>query len=48
VAQCHSYAPRCDATRAEELRKELLPMYEQAVAALGRRSVAADGGSREL
>jgi RNA polymerase sigma-70 factor, ECF subfamily len=36
VAQCHSYAPRCDAARAEELRKELLPKYQQAVAALAR------------
>jgi RNA polymerase sigma-70 factor, ECF subfamily len=43
VAQCRSYAPRCDATRAEELRKELLPKYEQAVAALSKTSeVAAD------
>src|SRR5271165_1836901 len=45
VAQCHSYAPHCDATRAEELRKELLPRYEQAVAELSRRSAHADGGS---
>ena len=36
VAQCHAYAPRCDEQRAEELRKELMPKYEQALAALAR------------
>ena len=38
VAQCRSYKPRCDAVRAEELRRELLPKYELAVAALGRET----------
>jgi RNA polymerase sigma-70 factor, ECF subfamily len=40
VAQCRSYAPRCDEARAEELRKELLPKYEQAVAALSKTGEA--------
>jgi len=38
VAQCRSYAPRCHGQRAEQLRKELLPKYRQAVAALGAKS----------
>ncbi len=37
VAQCRSYRPRCDSKRAEKLRQELLPQYQQAVAALGKR-----------
>jgi RNA polymerase sigma-70 factor (ECF subfamily) len=40
VAQCHSYAPRCDERRAEELRKELLPKYQQAIAALSKTGEA--------
>jgi RNA polymerase sigma-70 factor, ECF subfamily len=36
VAQCRSYAPHCDEQRAKELRQELLPRYQQAVAALGK------------
>jgi RNA polymerase sigma-70 factor, ECF subfamily len=44
VAQCHAYAPHCDEQRAEKLRKELLPKYEQAVAVLSKTSGAA--GSR--
>ena len=40
VAQCRSYAPRCDSKRAEQLRQDLLPKYQQAVAALGRKSRA--------
>jgi RNA polymerase sigma-70 factor (ECF subfamily) len=34
VAQCRSYAPQCDARRAEELHQELLLKYQQAVASL--------------
>ena len=48
VAQCRSYAPRCDAVRAEELRSELLPKYELAVAALARETANANGGSTLL
>jgi RNA polymerase sigma-70 factor, ECF subfamily len=48
VAQCRLYVPHCDATRAEELRRELLPKYEQAVAALGRNSAHPDDGSAAL
>jgi RNA polymerase sigma-70 factor (ECF subfamily) len=40
VAQCRSYQPRCDSARAEQLRRELLPKYQQAVVALGRKSRA--------
>ena len=36
VAQCQSYDPHCDEQRATELRQELLPKYQQAVAALGK------------
>ena len=36
VAQCRSYAPQCDATRAEELRQVLLPRYQQAVVMIGK------------
>ena len=43
VAQCHAYVPHCDEQRAEELRKELLPRYQQAVAELSRRSACAPG-----
>jgi len=46
VAQCHAYAPHCDEPRAEELRNQLLPKYEQAVAALGQRTAPADTGRR--
>ncbi len=34
VAQCRSYSPQCDARRAEELRRELVLRYQQAVAGL--------------
>ena len=34
VAQCRSYAPRCDSKRAEELRRDLLLKYQQAMTAL--------------
>jgi len=34
VAQCRSYAPQCDAPRADELRRGLLEKYRQAVAGL--------------
>jgi hypothetical protein len=37
VEQCRSYAPKCDSKRADQLRRELLPKYQQAVAALGRK-----------
>src|ERR1022692_2927927 len=37
VEQCRSYAPKCDSGRAEQLRRELLPKYQQAIAALGRK-----------
>ena len=37
VEQCRLYRPECDSRRAEELRRELLPKYQQAVAALGQR-----------
>jgi RNA polymerase sigma-70 factor, ECF subfamily len=47
VAQCRSYAPQFDEQRAQELRKELLPKYQSAVAELGRRSAPADGGSTQ-
>ena len=40
VEQCRSYAPKCDSKRADQLRRELLPKYQQAVAALGRKSRA--------
>lgn len=44
VAQCRSYAPQCDARRAEELRRELLVKYRQAVAGLEQaRSKGARG-----
>ncbi len=43
VAQCRSYRPQCDAKRAEQLRKQLLPQYQRAVAALGKtRTIAAN------
>ena len=41
VAQCRAYTPPCDATRAEQLRKELLPKYEEALAALSTGREAA-------
>jgi RNA polymerase sigma-70 factor, ECF subfamily len=34
VAQCQSYAPKCDSRRAEELRQQLLLKYQEAVAGL--------------
>ncbi|MGO9305996.1 MAG: sigma-70 family RNA polymerase sigma factor [Candidatus Korobacteraceae bacterium] len=34
VAQCRSYAPRCDSNRAQRLRRDLLLKYQQAVTAL--------------
>ncbi len=34
VAQCRSYAPQCDARRAEQLRQELVAKYQHAVAGL--------------
>ncbi len=34
VAQCRSYAPRCDSKRAQQLRRDLLLKYQQAVTAL--------------
>jgi RNA polymerase sigma-70 factor (ECF subfamily) len=37
VEQCRSYAPKCDSKRADQLRRELLPKYQQAIAALGRK-----------
>ena len=40
VAQCRSYHPQCDSGRAEQLRRELLPKYQQAVTALARKSRA--------
>ena len=40
VEQCRSYAPKCDSKRADQLRRELLTKYQQAVAALGRKSRA--------
>ena len=40
VAQCRSYQPQCDSRRAEQLRRELLPKYQRAVKALGRKSKA--------
>src|ERR1019366_7100726 len=40
VAQCRSYQPQCDSARAEQLRRELLPKYQQAVTALGRKNRA--------
>jgi RNA polymerase sigma-70 factor (ECF subfamily) len=40
VEQCRSYAPKYDSKRADQLRRELLPKYQQAVAALGRKSQA--------
>jgi RNA polymerase sigma-70 factor (ECF subfamily) len=40
VEQCRSYAPKCDSKRAEQLRRELLPKYQQAIAALGRKAPA--------
>jgi RNA polymerase sigma-70 factor, ECF subfamily len=45
VAQCHSYAPRCDELRAEALRKELLRKYQQAVASLSKTGGAGDATS---
>src|SRR5208337_1974268 len=35
AARCRSYRPEYDSHRAKELRRELLPRYQQAVAALG-------------
>lgn len=43
VAQCRSYQPQCDSGRAEQLRRELLPKYQQALVALGRTSRAVRG-----
>ena len=40
VAQCQAYAPRCDEHRAQQLRNELLRMYQQAVSALSKASTA--------
>ena len=34
VAQCRSYKPRCESQRAEELRRQLLVKYREAVTAL--------------
>jgi len=36
VAQCHSYRPDYDSDRAAELRRDLLPKYQQAVTAPGK------------
>jgi RNA polymerase sigma-70 factor, ECF subfamily len=36
VAQCRSYAPRCEASRYESLRRDLVLKYQQAVAALAK------------
>ena len=47
VVHCRSYVPHCDATRAEELRKELLPKYQQAVAALSKTSGAPGSRSKK-
>ena len=35
VALCRSYSPECEPHRAEQLRRQLLAKYKQAVAALG-------------
>jgi hypothetical protein len=43
VARCRSYQPQCDSGRAEQLRRELLPKYQQALVALGRKSRAERG-----
>src|ERR1035437_8054072 len=40
VEQCRSYRPECDSKRAEQLRRDLLPKYQQALAALGRKNQA--------
>jgi len=40
VAQCRSYRPQCDSQRPDELRKQLLPQYQRAVAALGNTRAA--------
>jgi len=40
VSQCRSYRPACDAKRAEEIRRRLLPQYQQAVAALAKNRQA--------
>ena len=45
VQQCRSYQPRCDARRAEQIRQQLLPQYQQAVAALVKKRQAAGVGS---
>jgi RNA polymerase sigma-70 factor (ECF subfamily) len=36
VAQCRLYSPKCDEQRTEELRRELLVKYQQAVAGLSK------------
>ena len=38
VEQCRSYRPECDSKRAEQLRRDPLPKYQQAVTALERKS----------
>lgn len=46
VAQCRSYAPRCDSKRAQQLRRDLLLKYQQAVTALaGTNSAKSVGNS---
>ena len=43
VDQCRSYRPRCDSQRAEQLRRQLVPQYQRAVAALEKkRAVTAE------
>ncbi|MDR3748849.1 MAG: sigma-70 family RNA polymerase sigma factor [Acidobacteriota bacterium] len=44
VSQCRSYRPACDAQRAEEIRRRIVPHYQQAVAALAKSRPAV--GSR--
>jgi RNA polymerase sigma-70 factor (ECF subfamily) len=39
VEQCRTYAPSCDPTRAEELRRDLLDKYRSAVASLPKTAV---------
>jgi len=41
VEQCRSYAPQCDTRRAEELRRELVAKYRDALAELERKRRAA-------
>ncbi len=37
VAQCRSYSPGCESSRAQELRRELVVKYQQAMAALEKQ-----------